>query len=175
MNELAAFESDLEHELHRVLDPLAAEPIPARRTSTSPIRTRTVLGGAGAAVAVKLVSGFAVAALAATAAGAATEAAITGSLNPADWGQQVRQQVQQCKDTLRPDTRGIGQCVSAFAKQHGQAESSKPKNNNGSSNGNGNANGKDKTKTNGRPGHKQTNNPGSSGTMHPGPAPVPAG
>lgn len=81
---------------------------------------KRLLGGAGAAITAKLVTGFAVAALAMGAAGVTTEVATTGSLNPNDWGQQVKQQVATCKDTLRASgVRGIGPCVSAFAKQHG--------------------------------------------------------
>ena len=56
--------------------------------------------------------------------GAASEAVISGSVNPADWGQQVVQQVQTCKDALAPGSHGIGQCVSSFASQHGKTVSS---------------------------------------------------
>jgi hypothetical protein len=85
---------------------------------------KRLLSGAGAAVAAKIVTGFAIAALASTAAVAATEIAITGSANPDNWGQQVKQTVATCKETLRASgTRGIGQCVSAFANQHGKAVS----------------------------------------------------
>jgi len=80
---------------------------------------RRILSGAGAALVVKALTGFAVAALAATAGAAATEATITGSLNPADWGQQVKHQVAACKAQLETGQHGIGACVSAFAKQHG--------------------------------------------------------
>jgi hypothetical protein len=96
---------------------------------------KRLLSSAGAALAAKIVTGFAVAAIASTAAAAATEIALTGSANPANWGQQVKQTVATCKDTLRASgTRGIGQCVSAFANQHGKTES-------GDHPGNGNANG----------------------------------
>ena len=54
--------------------------------------------------------------------GVAAKAAITGDANPLHWGQQVKQQVQTCKDELAPGEHGIGQCVSAFASQHGQAQ-----------------------------------------------------
>src|SRR4029077_3333960 len=87
-------------------------------------RMKKLLSGEGAALAAKIVTGFAVAAIASTAAGAGTEIAITGSATPANWGQQVKQTVATCKETLRASgTRGIGQCVSAFAKQHGKTES----------------------------------------------------
>jgi hypothetical protein len=90
---------------------------------------RRLFGGAGAALGAKLLTGFAVAALAMAGAGVTTEVATTGSLNPSDWGQQVTQQVQTCKDTLRASgVRGIGQCVSAFAKQHGKAVSAEHRN-----------------------------------------------
>jgi hypothetical protein len=128
---------------------------------------RKLLSGAGAAIAVKIVTGFAVAALASTAAVAATEAALTGSLNPADWGQQVKQTVATCKDTLRASgTRGIGQCVSAFAKQHGKIVSAEHRAsgtrlNHGNGNGNANGhskdkgnNGKGKNQAHGQPSHK---------------------
>lgn len=85
---------------------------------------KRILSGAGAALAAKFVTGFAIAAIASTAAAAATEIALTGSANPANWGQQVKQTVATCKETLRASgTRGIGQCVSAFASQHGKTES----------------------------------------------------
>ena len=173
MNEDANFEREIELELHRVLDPISAEPIPMRNRVLSGGIMKRLLGGAGAAIAAKAVTGFAVAALAASAAGAATEVAVTGSLNPADWGQQVKQAVATCKDTLRASgTRGIGQCVSAFASQHGKLVSgehkaSKARENHGNGNGsdknkgnhgNGNGNGKD-NKDHGQPGHKPSPNP----------------
>jgi hypothetical protein len=62
----------------------------------------------------------ATAAALATGGGVAAKAAITGDANPFHWGHQVSQQVVTCKDNLAPDEHGIGQCVSDFAKQHGQ-------------------------------------------------------
>jgi len=108
---------------------------------------KRLFGGAGVALGAKLLTGFAVAALAMTAAGVTTEVATTGSLNPSDWGQQVVQQVNTCKDTLRASgVRGIGECVSAFAKQHGKIVSGEHRNsdartnhgNNGKNNDHGN-------------------------------------
>lgn len=123
-----------------------------------------LLGGTGAAIAAKLATGFAVAALAAAGAGVATEVATTGSINPNNWGQQVTQTVQTCKDTLRASgVRGIGPCVSAFASRHGQQERDKHasdartnghgNNGNGKDNGNGNGNG------HGKPSDKQHGKP----------------
>ncbi len=79
----------------------------------------SVLAKAATVVSAKGAAGIAVAMLAVGAASAATEATVTGSANPANWGQQVVQQVQKCKDALAPGSHGIGQCVSAFARQHG--------------------------------------------------------
>ena len=131
------------------------------------------LGGAGAAVGAKIVTGFAVAAMAATAAAAATEVASTGSLNPADWGRQVSHQVQVCKDTLRASgTRGIGQCVSEFAKQHGKLVSGSHRasdardNSDDKSHGNsGNANGHSKVKDK-NDGHGEGSSKGQGPTTH---------
>ena len=123
---------------------------------------KRILGGTGAAVAAKLLTGFAVVAFAAAGAGAATEAAISGSLNPLDWGQQVKQQVATCKETLRASgVRGIGPCVSAFAKQHGDqvsdshqasnARDNHSKGNKGKGKGNGSDNSQAGDKTHGKP------------------------
>src|ERR1700730_12899523 len=144
MNGSGEFERHLERELHRILDPIGAAPIPPRRTLASRGVTRRLLGGAGAALGVKGV-------------------AATGSHNPATWGHQVHQTVQTCKDTLRASgTRGIGPCVSAIASQRGQQASEGNKStqgdgkvNDGKSNakdkgeGNGNGNGTGNGKSNG--------------------------
>jgi hypothetical protein len=144
---MSDIERELEAELHRVLDPMASVPIPARRAVQSRGPVKTLLGGAGAALTIKVLTGVAVAAAAVTVAGAAT----TGSLNPSVWGQQVKQQVESCKDQLAQGQNGIGACVSQFANQHGQAVASaarqhgdgagaaKNKDKNGNANGNGNA------------------------------------
>jgi len=119
---------------------------------------KKLLGGAGAAIGVKILTGIAVAAAATTFAVAATEVAITGSANPANWGQQVTTQVNACKASAeRLGVHGIGQCVASFARTHGDTVSNgQPKNGktktktgvtgNGSPNPNANA----KPKTNGQ-------------------------
>jgi hypothetical protein len=156
------FEQELEHELHRILDPITALPVPARRATASGGSMKKLLGGAGAAVGLKIATGFAVAAMAATAAVAATEVAITGSMNPASWGQQVTQQVADCKaSAARLGVHGIGQCVSQFANQHGKAVSDAHKasaareNGNANGNANGHANDKSKDKPHGQ-GHSKS-------------------
>lgn len=78
-----------------------------------------LLNGGVAAIVVKATTGFAVAAIAVVAAAAVSEAAITGSADPANWGKAVTLQVATCKAALKAGEHGIGQCVSAFAKQHG--------------------------------------------------------
>ncbi|HLQ14671.1 MAG TPA: hypothetical protein VK256_02270 [Candidatus Eisenbacteria bacterium] len=84
----------------------------------------SVLAKAVALVSTKAAIGIAVAVVAVGAAAVATEAAVTGSANPGNWGQQVVQQVDKCKAALAPGSHGIGECVSTFAKQHGPAVSS---------------------------------------------------
>jgi len=116
---MSDFDREIERELDRALRPPDSSSIPAWRAPASRGAIKRILGGAGVALGAKLLTGFAVAALAAAGATAATEAGITGSLNPNDWGQQVVQQVSKCKAALQPGQHGIGQCVSAFATQHG--------------------------------------------------------
>lgn len=78
----------------------------------------SVLANAATVVSVKGAIGIAVAVLAIG--GVSAEAAITGSTNPQNWGQQVVKQVQTCKDALAPGSHGIGACVSTFANKHGK-------------------------------------------------------
>ena len=98
-----------------MLDPIAALPIPPRRMLRTRRGTRALLGGAGAALSFKLLTGVAVAAATVTVAAAAT----TGSLDPNVWGQQVKTRVAECKAKLADGQHGIGDCVSSFASQHG--------------------------------------------------------
>jgi hypothetical protein len=76
------------------------------------------LAKAAALLTTKAAIGVAAGVLVVSAAG--SEAAITGSFNPTDWGTQVVKQVNKCKDALAPGSHGIGQCVSSFASQHGK-------------------------------------------------------
>jgi hypothetical protein len=152
--------SDLEHELeqalHRVLDPIAARPIPARHAVQSRGGFRTVMGGAGAALTVKLLTGVVAAAAAVTVAGAAT----TGSLNPAVWGQHVSEYVETCKSSLAAGQHGIGDCVSDFSSQHGAAVASAARQHGmGSGNGSGNGNSGAHGNSDGNS-HKPTTPPG---------------
>jgi hypothetical protein len=123
-----------------------------------------LLSGGRSALVVKAATGFAVAVVAVLAAAAVTEAAITGSADPANWGQQVRQQVISCKAALKTGEHGIGPCVSAFASQHGQVMSGRAS---GArlNHGNGNANGHDKAtaESNGKSKGKGNGNGHSNG------------
>lgn len=160
---MSDLERELERELHRVLDPISSRPIPARRAPASGGWAQRVAGGAGAALSVKVLTGIAVAAAAVTVAGAAT----TGSLDPGQWGQAVTNRVQDCKDTLRASgTRGIGQCVSEFAKTHGPEVASAARHH-GNGNGQGTVNGHGKNKDNAN-GHGDGRD-GGSGILPPTP------
>lgn len=54
------------------------------------------------------------------AAGSASGAVVAA--NQGAFGQQVKAQVQTCKQHLAQGTHGIGECVSDFAQQHGAQE-----------------------------------------------------
>jgi len=156
---MSDIERELEQELHRVLDVVSARPIPPRRAVQARTGLKAILGGAGAALTIKVLTGVAVAAAAVTVAGAAT----TGSLNPSVWGQQVSDQVTKCKQQVaNSGQHGIGGCVSSFASQHGASVSSAARQHgngngngnaggNGSSNGSGNADGHSKDKSKDHP------------------------
>src|SRR2546422_10363814 len=88
MNGPGDFERELEQELHRILDPIAAAPIPLRRARLSGGIMKRLVGGAGAAIGLKVLTGFAVAAFAAVGAGAAPQGAGPGGLKPPDRGPQ---------------------------------------------------------------------------------------
>jgi hypothetical protein len=118
------FEREMEYELHRILDPMTGGPIPFRRPMQPGGSMKRLLGGAGAAIGIKILTGIAVAAAATTIAVAATEVATTGSVNPLNWGQQVTTQVNACKASAeRLGVHGIGQCVASFARTHGDTVS----------------------------------------------------
>jgi hypothetical protein len=174
---MSDIDRELEETLHRVLDPIAARPIPPRRAVHSRSAFTTVAGGAGAALTVKLLTGVAAAAAAVTVAGAVT----TGSLNPVDWGSAVTQRVQTCKDDIaNSGQHGIGDCVSQLANTHGATVSNAAphhgnpngKNNgNGNSNGNGNGNANGNGNGNGNSGTNGHGNGNGKSTSHPTPPP----
>ena len=132
---------------------------------------KKLLGGAGAAIGLKVLTGVAVAAAAATFAVAATEVATTGSLNFPNWGQQVTQKVNACKVSAEAlGVHGIGQCVASFARTNGRAVSASHKPTNPGNNGNGNANGHSKVKSTvhgNSSGHGANGTAGNSGVTPP--------
>jgi hypothetical protein len=171
------FDRELEHELWRILDPISAAPIPPRRAIESRAKVRMLLGGTGAALGIKVLTGVVAAAAAITVAGAAT----TGSLNPQSWGQRVDHQVQVCKATVQDSghAAGIGQCVSQLAQQHGSTAGSSNANGSGQSakakgrsEGNPNANSNSKggnqgKNTGGAAGHADTGGSGQGSNSEP--------
>jgi hypothetical protein len=150
------FDHWLEHGLKAGV-PSGPSPAPAQAR----YHAASIQGGTHMSVFARVVSvvttraaiGFAVAVLALAGAAVVAEAAITGSANPSNWGQQVTEQVAKCKAALTQGTNGIGECVSTFAKQHGEQVSADHRasaarendKNNGNANGNKN-DGKDKGK-----------------------------
>lgn len=166
---MSDFDREIERELNRILGPVDVQTIPAWRKPALGGFMKRILGGTGAAVAAKILTGFAVIAFAAAGAGAATEAAVSGSLNPLDWGQQVKQQVATCKDTLRASgVRGIGPCVSAFAKQHGDqvSDSHQASNARGNSGNNGKGKGKGNGSDNSQAGDRTHGRPSTVPPTH---------
>lgn len=112
MNDL---ERELEFELHRVLEPISRVAIPPRRSPAHGTYLGRLMGGAGSALAVKVLTGVAVAAAAATVATAAT----TGTLDPSQWSQGISEKVETCKTDFQGQGGGIGTCVSVIAQHHG--------------------------------------------------------
>jgi hypothetical protein len=173
---MSEIERELEETLRRALDPIAARPIPPRRELHSRSAFRTVAGGAGAALTVKLLTGVAAAAAAVTVAGAVT----TGSLNPVIWGQTISDTVQTCQHKLaNTGHHGIGDCVSDVAKTHGPTVASDARHhgnpnangdgnaNGNANNGNGNGNGHGKDKSNNRNAPPTSGNGSAAGNGEP--------
>jgi hypothetical protein len=124
------FDQWLEAELDASYRTSSESPVPQPRYVAPPPRRNLMLKALAALVGSKAaLAGTAAVALAATGIGVKT--VTTGDPNPVNWGSSVTTQVQHCKDARpspdaspkpSPGSRGIGHCVSAFAKQHGQAE-----------------------------------------------------
>ena len=110
--------------LDRAFDGLAlpATPQPAYATAGRRVGRAwpAVLAGAPALLGTNAVAAAAVVTL--VGAGVGVKTVLTGSPDPTNWGQQVTQQVQSCKDQLSSGQHGIGPCVSGFANQHGKQE-----------------------------------------------------
>ena len=124
------FDSWLDDELGKRLagvDPgyVAPRYLETRRGKPSLRRRAALLGGLPLpALLTTKAAAASLVVLAATGTGVAVTTAATGNTDLTVWGQQVKDQVQKCKDALQPGHHGIGKCVSEFAKQHGQAQQS---------------------------------------------------
>jgi hypothetical protein len=122
------FDGWLEQQLHQATGKASGpSPVPAQAQYHAAYLQgglhMSVLAKVVTAVTTKGAAGLAVAFLAVGAAAVATEASVTGSANPTNWGSAVVDQVNKCKDALAPGQHGIGQCVSAFANTHGKTVS----------------------------------------------------
>ena len=123
MKEHDVFDRWLEDRLRSALDPVVARGARSvrpryRMAAGGRFRGISVLGGASGALGLKVATGLTVAAFAA----AATGTALSGTPNPAAWGTQVSEKVQACQNDLSADPGAIGGCVSAFARQNGEAQ-----------------------------------------------------
>jgi hypothetical protein len=144
-------EQELERELHRVLDPVAASPIPPRRPVHRQVGLRALTGGTGVALTVKVLSGAVVTAAAVTVAGVAT----TGTVNPVDWGHEISNQVMSA-----PQHGAAGPTP---ASQHGSGSTGSS----GTANGNAAGQSKDKGKNQNPPPKADS---GSQPTLDPEPS-----
>jgi len=72
----------------------------------------------------KALTGVALAVITAAAAGAATEAVVTGTINPSAWVQQGIAQVEKCSAALGGG--GMAECANSFSLQHGNPRSGAP-------------------------------------------------
>ena len=84
-------------------------------------KTMSLFSALTAAASSKAAAGLATAALL-VGGGSAAAAVATGSPNPNVWGKTVTNAVTACTDKLTDGQHGIGQCVSAAAKQKGLEE-----------------------------------------------------
>jgi hypothetical protein len=145
--------------------------------------TKRLLGGAGAALGVKVLTGFALAAFAAAAAGAATEAVVTRSLNPVHWGQQVHRALEQAVEGTKstPDSgkttdskAGSKDNAKTKSDSHGAGKSDAKGNSKGQGGGgNGNGNGHGNGNGGNADGSATSAEPIDPAAKHPGPSPVP--
>jgi len=110
------FDSWLEGELAEGYTRFGNRRLPAGAAYRSSERLRSTT------LATKVVVVFAAIVLALVATTAIAAAAATGSPNPVVWAQYMKNVVTTCKDQLQSGQHGIGQCVSAAARQKGAQE-----------------------------------------------------
>lgn len=120
------FDLWLTDELGKGYTPFRGAPPPAGAPYRAAAQTAISRSPRGRAVRVFMVVLAAAIGLFATTGLAA--AAVTGSANPQVWGQYVSDAVSTCKSELANGQHGIGQCVSAIARQKGSQESNQHSN-----------------------------------------------
>jgi len=81
-----------------------------------------MLSTLAATMTTKVAAGLATAAVVVGGGTAAAAAAATHSANPVTWARTIAETVVTCKSELADGDHGIGQCVSAVARQHGQEQ-----------------------------------------------------
>ena len=120
------FDGLLQRELRQLIGNLQG-PSPAvrqaayRAVATGGKRSMPLLSSLVAA-STKAAAGLATAALVVGGGSAVIAAAATHSMSPSTWGQTVSDAVVSCRSHLGDGQHGIGQCVSAVARKHGQDE-----------------------------------------------------
>lgn len=127
----------------------------------------------GALASTKALVAVAVTVVTAAAAGGATEAVITGSINPSAWVQQGIAQVEKCSAALGGG--GMGECANSFSLQRGNPRSGTQSA--GPSNGHGGGPPTDKAVPPTNKGGPPTSKAGGPPTSHPrgGPTSTPPG
>lgn len=123
------FDSHIETELRASLARVVSAARPPALQSLLERKAPSFLAIFGRRLSASTAAGVAAAALAVAGGGYAAASVANGTANPTVWGQQVRQQVEACQDQRASDTRighateirGIGSCVSTFARQNGEA------------------------------------------------------
>jgi hypothetical protein len=108
------FDTLLGHELRRQIGSLQGPCPDAPRATYRAVaaRRRHTMPLLSALVAAAVVAGG----------GTVAAAAATGSADPATWGRTVTEAVATCRSQLGEDQHGIGQCVSAVARKHGESQ-----------------------------------------------------
>jgi hypothetical protein len=202
------FESWLESELQRSLQPVASSAVPPAvqmlAAATTGGSTLSLGSTISTALSTKAAAGVAAATIAVAGGGYAAGTAVTGNANPLTWGQQVHNQVMACKkerassgrfvatpqregkETTEGNDasseRGIGECVSSFARQNGENHRASHANtnsgkdtpaDNGHGNGRGNGNGTSNAASAAAPGLKDDHGKNGSHGDEPETQPTP--
>ena len=124
------FENWLDRALNGLGSPPAPSPLPVNAAYHAAFlsggTSMSMTASLAAAITSKVAAGIAAGAIVAGGAGAVVATSTTGSTDPAVWGKTVTAAVATCKDKAAAENQhGIGQCVSAVAKEKGVAERAK--------------------------------------------------